>query len=107
MYGYALAGTVRESCMQTDPKWFPGIKAFTLFARQRPSFHNQLQCVCEPGNNRPIAIVSSFSKVSEKLVYDKLASFLEKQSILFEFQVGFRKGHSTEQAILETIYRQF
>ena len=56
-----------------------------------------------PGNYRPIAIISSFSKVLEKLVYDQLASFLEKQSILFEFQFGFRKGHYTEHAILETI----
>ena len=50
-----------------------------------------------------LAIISSFSKVLEKLVYDQLASFLEKQSILFKFQFGFRKGHSTENAILETI----
>ena len=59
--------------------------------------------VCEPGNYRPIAVISSFSKVLEKLVYDKLASFLKKQSILFEFQFGFRKGHSTEHAILGSI----
>ena len=32
-----------------------------------------------------------------------MAFFLEKQSILFEFQFGFRKGYSTEHAILETI----
>ena len=36
-------------------------------------------------------------------MYDQLASFLEKQSILFEFQFGFRKGHSTKHAILETV----
>ena len=59
--------------------------------------------ICEHGIYRPIAIISSFSKVLEKLVYDQLASFLEKQSILFEFQFGLRKGHSTEYAILETI----
>ena len=33
---------------------------------------------CEPGNYRPIAVVSSFSKVFEKLEYDQLISFLEK-----------------------------
>jgi len=58
---------------------------------------------CEPGNYRPIAVLSSFSKVLEKLIYDQLISFLEKQNILFEYQFGFRKGHSTEHAILETI----
>ena len=30
-------------------------------------------------------------------------SFLEKQCLLFDFQFGFRKGYSTEHAILETL----
>ena len=59
--------------------------------------------VFEPENYRPIAIISSFSKVLEKLVYDQVASFPEKRSILYEFQFGHRKGQSTEHAILETI----
>jgi hypothetical protein len=29
--------------------------------------------------------------------------FLEKEKILFDYQFGFRKGHSTEHAILETV----
>lgn len=52
-------------------------------------------------NYRPIAILSPFSKILERIVYDKLIIFLEKHSILTKFQFGFRKGHSTEQAILE------
>ena len=48
---------------------------------------------------RPIAVISHFSKVLERLFYDQLMSFLEKQTIYF----GFRKGHSTEYAILETL----
>ena len=35
--------------------------------------------VCEPGNYRPIAIISSFGEVLENLVYDQLASFLENK----------------------------
>ncbi|EDO30593.1 predicted protein, partial [Nematostella vectensis] len=31
---------------------------------------------CEPGNYRPIAILSSFSKILEKLVYDQLIFYL-------------------------------
>ena len=57
---------------------------------------------CEPGNYRPLAVLSSSCIVLEKLIYDQLISFLEKQNILFEYQFGFRKGHSTEHAILET-----
>ena len=50
-----------------------------------------------------MAVLSSFGKVLEKLVCDQLISILEKHNILFEYQFGFRKGHSTEHAILETI----
>jgi retron-type reverse transcriptase len=57
----------------------------------------------ELGNYRPIAIISPFSKVLERLVYNQVFSFIEKQKIIFEYQFGFRKGHSTEHAILETI----
>ena len=34
---------------------------------------------------------------------NELYNFLEKYSILYKYQFGFRKGHSTEQAILEII----
>ena len=56
---------------------------------------------CEPGNYRLIAVISSFSKVFEKLLCDQLISSLEKHNILLEYQFGFR--NSTGHAILETI----
>ena len=37
------------------------------------------------------------------MVYDQLLFYLEKHNILFNYQFGFRKGYSTEYAILETI----
>ena len=57
--------------------------------------------VTDPGNYRPISTLSPFSKVLERLIYNQLYDFLEKHSILFQYQFGFRKGYSTEQAILE------
>ena len=57
----------------------------------------------EFGNYRPVAVISPFSKVLERLVYDQLVSYLEKECLLFNFQFGFRKGYSTEYAILETV----
>ena len=57
----------------------------------------------ELGNYRPTAVISPFSKVLERLVYDQLVSYLEKECLLFNFQFGFRKGYSTEYAILETV----
>ena len=55
------------------------------------------------GNYRPTEVISPFSKVLERLVYDQLVSYLEKECLLFNFQFGFRKGYSTEYAILETV----
>ena len=60
-------------------------------------------CLSELGNYRPIAVISPFSKVLERLVYDQLVSYLEKECLLFNFQFGFRKGYFTEYAILETV----
>jgi len=64
-----------------------------------PVYKNGL--MTEPGNYRPIAVLSPFSKVLERLVHDQLYSFLEKKEILYKYQFGFRKNFSTEQAILE------
>ena len=55
----------------------------------------------DPTNYRPISTLSPFSKVFEKLIYYQLYNVLEKYSILYKYQFGFRKGYSTEQAILE------
>ena len=57
--------------------------------------------VTNTGNYRPISALSPFSKVFERLIYNQLNNFLEKNNILYQYQFGFRKGHSTEQAILE------
>ena len=46
-------------------------------------------------------MLSPFSKTLERIVYDQLMTFLEKYNIHNKYQFGFRKGHSTEQAILE------
>ncbi|XP_022794305.1 uncharacterized protein LOC111333046 [Stylophora pistillata] len=59
--------------------------------------------VSELGNYRPIAVISPFSKVLERLVYDQLVSYLEKECLLFNYQFGFPKGYSMEYAILETV----
>ena len=55
----------------------------------------------DPSNYRPIATLSPFSKVLERLVYNQLYSFIDKNQILCKYQFGFTKGYSTEQAILE------
>ena len=46
-------------------------------------------------NYRPISLLSSFGKILEKIVCNKLTNFLETNGILSKFQFGFRKNHST------------
>jgi hypothetical protein len=60
----------------------------------------------EVQNYRPISILSVFSKILEKLMYNSLTSFIIKNNILTEAQHGFRANKSTEtasQSFLESI----
>ena len=52
-------------------------------------------------NYRPVSILSIFSKLFEKLVYDKLICFIDKHNILYNKQFGFRKGYSTTHALID------
>ena len=55
----------------------------------------------DPFNYRPISTLSALTQIFEKLICKQLANYLEKHEILYEFQFGSRKGHSTSQAIAE------
>ena len=54
-------------------------------------------------NYRPISLLSVFNKLLEKLMCSRLLKFLEKNNIFFDNQFGFRRGHSTEHAILSIV----
>ena len=54
-------------------------------------------------NYRPISVLSCFSKLLEKLMYNRLISFIDKNQILSKHQYGFRKNRSTELAIIELV----
>ncbi len=59
-------------------------------------------------NYRPISILPCLSKILERLMYNRLTKFLIDNDILYKFQFGFRKDHSTNLALLEitdTIYK--
>src|SRR6218665_1820734 len=51
-------------------------------------------------NYRPISILPYFSKILEKLMYNRLYSYIEKLNILSPFQHGFRHGHSTAMSLI-------
>ena len=54
-------------------------------------------------NYRPISILPVFSKIIERLAYNRIVQFLEQNNILSENQFGFRKGRSTDTAILSLV----
>ena len=51
-------------------------------------------------NYRPISILSIFSKVLEKIMYNRVYNHLDSKGILCEKQFGFQRINSTEHAIL-------
>jgi len=54
-------------------------------------------------NYRPMSILSSFSKVLEKVMYNQLQEHLNKCGILTEEQFGFRSDSATNKAIYKLI----
>ena len=46
-------------------------------------------------NYRPISILPTFSKVFERLMYNRLLEYINKNNILFKNQYGFHEKHST------------
>ena len=57
----------------------------------------------DPFNYRPISTLSALTQIFGKLICKQLVNYLEKHEILYDFQFGFRKGHSTSQATAEIL----
>ena len=55
----------------------------------------------EANNYRPISLLSISNKLLEKLLCRRVMKFLNANNILFKFQYGFRKLHSTTHALIE------
>ena len=54
-------------------------------------------------NYRPISLLIVFNKLLEKLMFNRLADFLEKRHLIYNKQFGFRLHHSTDHAVLSII----
>ena len=54
-------------------------------------------------NYRPISVLSCFSKILERIMYNRLYQYLTENKILYPKQFGFQTGHSTEHAIVQLV----
>ena len=51
-------------------------------------------------NYRPISLLSSFSKLLEKIASNQMMKYINKFRLLYEHQYGFRAGYNTTQPLL-------
>ena len=54
-------------------------------------------------NDRPISLLSNFNRVFEKIIYNRLKSYIKKDELQYSSQYGFRKKHSTKHAKLDIV----
>ena len=52
------------------------------------------------GNYRPVSILSTLSKVLERVVYDQTEKYLVDNNLLYEYQSGFRAKFSTDTCLI-------
>jgi hypothetical protein len=51
-------------------------------------------------NYRPVSILNAFSKIYERLMYNRMIAFIDRHDILYKYQFGFKKNHSTDMALV-------
>ena len=54
----------------------------------------------DPSMYRPISILSTISKVIEKVIHDQVFTYLKTNGLLYEFQSGFRQSYSTNTCLI-------
>ena len=53
----------------------------------------------DPSNYRPIFLLPLLSEVFERVVLDQTEAFLSLNKVLYDYQSGFRKSHSTDTCL--------
>ena len=52
-------------------------------------------------NYRPISVLPCFSKILERIMYNRLFDYPNKHNMLYNKQFGFQKANSTDHAIIQ------
>jgi len=50
-------------------------------------------------NYRPVSILPLFSKLFERVMFNRIMEFINKHDLLYKFQFGFRAGHNASSAL--------
>ena len=71
--------------------------------------HAQVRALYKKGsrsdekNYRPVSLLSNISKIFEKVIYNRLISFIDNNNLITDQQNGFRKKRSTIRAIYQAL----
>ena len=57
----------------------------------------------DPSNYRPISLLSTLSKILEKLIFKRTMNFLKNHNVFTNSQFGFLQKHSTIHALLNFV----
>ena len=57
----------------------------------------------DTSNYTPILLLSNFNRIFEEIMFDRMRDLIEKRSLLYSSQYGFRQAHSTQHAILDMV----
>ena len=57
----------------------------------------------DPSNYRPISLLSTLSKILEKIIFKRTMNFLKNHNVFTNSQFGFRQKHSTIHALLNFV----
>ena len=74
------------------------LKSKTLIVKVIPS--HKKGPANDVNNYRPISLLSTFSKLMEKLMAVRLNTYLELHEIIYPNRFGFRSGYSTTHSLI-------
>ena len=60
---------------------------------------------CLVQNYHPISVLPAFSKIFDRIVYNRLFKFITENNILSNNQYGFRSGYFTSHALISFLTR--
>jgi len=78
----------------TFPTWRKFSQVFPLFKKGEKT---------EMSDYRPVSLLTSFSKIFEKVIYNRLLQHTKENNIIVTDQYGFKNNSSTELAIFKLI----